>query len=344
MLCYVIGLMKKRVLVLMVAVLASWVGGAQHAPGSYDKINDCLRFMPARVTNEVRSVREYRPSTVVMGARELLATTLYDRQGYMAYQRRGSEMPDTTERTYDSLGRLVRWSRAEHRWDDDSQRMVWSTLYVESLDYTPDGLVSLDQLVVYDRVGSVVDTSEVTYTLVHLRHSTGLGITECDYAYYERESAGGVAEERTDYCRFRREYDDKGRLLHQSYTDDVGSRGLDNYEERYAYDSQGRVLYEIKCSTGGCDSLGYRYSALGGVVEKSGKSWVQGIESDIFISCRPDGSPLESTEISYPQEWDYGENPEQRSITRKWYDAMGSVIREEGLDGTREFDVEYWEK
>jgi hypothetical protein len=278
-----------------------------------------------------------------MGARELLATTHYDRHGYMTYQRRGSEMPDTTERTYDSLGRLVQWCRAERRWDDDSQRMVWGTLYVESLEYTPDGLVSLDQLVVYDRVGSEIDTSVVTYTLVHLARSTGMGITECDYAYYERESAGGVVEERRDNCRFRREYDERGRLVRESYTDDVGSRGLDNYEVRYAYDAQGRKQYERNYFYGGSDSLGYRYSALGGVVEKSGKEWAEGIETDIFISCRPDGSPLESTHISYPQEWDYGENPEQRSIVRRWYDAMGSVIREEGLDGTREFDVEYWE-
>ena len=316
---------------------------AQEGMEGYDGVNDCLRFMPRRVTTGVRTVREYRPSTVVIGARELLATTHYDRQGYMTYQRRGSDMPDTTELTYDSLGRLVRWSRAERRWDDDSQRMVWGTLYVESLEYTPDGLVSLDQLVVYERVGSEIDTSVVTYTLVHLRHSTGMGITECDYAYYERESQGGVVEERRDYCRFRREYDEKGRLVRVSYTDDVGSRGMDNYEVRYAYDAQGRKQYERNYFYGGSDSLGYRYSALGGVVEKSGKEWAEGMETDIFISCRPDGSPLESTHISYPQEWDYGENPEQRSIVRRWYDAMGSVIREEGLDGTREFDVEYWE-
>lgn len=316
---------------------------AQRGLEGYDEVNDCLRFMPTRVTTGVRSVREYRPSTVVMGARELRATTYYDKQGYMTYQRRGSEMPDTTEHLYDSLGRLVWWSRAERRWDDDSQRMVWSTLFVEYLEYTPDGVVGLNRMVVYDRIGSVVDTSVATYTLVHLARSTGVGITECDYAYYERESAGGVVEEQTDYCRFRREYDERGRLVRQSYVDDVGSRGLDNYEVRYAYDSQGRVLYEITCSAGGCDSLGYRYSALGGVVEKSGKSWMQGIESDIFISCRPDGSPLERTEISYPQEWDYGEYPEQRSITRTWYDAMGSVIREEGAEGTLEYDVEYWE-
>ena len=335
-------MMKKSLLVLGFYLLVSLIVVAQPSGGT-DAVNDCLRFMPTRVTTGVRTVREYRPSTVVMGARELLATTHYDRQGYMTYQRRGSEMPDTIQRIYDSLGRLVQWSRAERRWDDDSQRMEWGTLYVESLEYTPDGLVSLDQLIVYDRVGSVVDTSVVTYTLVHLTHSTGLGITECDYAYYERESVGGVVVEQTDSCRFRREYDAKGRLVHQSYTDDVGSRGLDNYEVRYAYDAQGRIQYEKNYYYGGYDSLGYRYSALGGVVEKSGKSWVQGIESDIFISCRPDGSPLESTEIIYPQEWDYGENPEQRSITRKWYDAMGSVIRVEGPEGTLEYDVEYWE-
>ena len=335
--------MMKSVLGFGFCLLVSITVVAQHASGSYDKVNDCLRFMPTRVTNHVRSVREYRPSTVVMGARELWATTRYDRQGYMTYYRRGVEMPDSVERRYDSLDRLVQWCRAERRWDDDSQRMVWSRLFVEHLEYTPDGLVSLDSLVVYDRVGSVIDTSVASYALVHLVRNTGVGITECDYAYYERESTGGV-EEQTDTCRFRREYDDRGHLLRETYTDDLGSRGLSNYEKRYTYDSQGRVLCEIVCGTGGCDSLGYRYGSHGGVVEKSGKSWEQGIESDIFYSCRPDGSPLEGTEISYPEEWDYGENPEQRSIIRTWYDAMGSVIREEGPDGTLEYDVEYWEE
>ena len=59
--------------------------------GGCGEVNCCLRFMPTRVGGGVRTVREYRPSTVVMGSRELLATTHYDRHGYMAYQRRGSE-------------------------------------------------------------------------------------------------------------------------------------------------------------------------------------------------------------------------------------------------------------
>jgi hypothetical protein len=173
--------------------------------------------------------------------------------------------------------------------------------------------------------------------------STAQGITECDYLYTESPAPDRLTEEETDTCRFRREYDDKGRLVRESFTDDVGSRGLDNYEVRYVYDPQGRKLYEKNRFYGGSDSIGYRYSALGGVVEKSGKEWAEGFETDIFFSCRPDGSPLESTHISYPQEWDYGDNPEQRSITRRWYNAMGDLIREETSDHTLEYDVEYWE-
>ena len=326
--------MKKPVL-LACYLLVSLAVLAQPPSGSYDGVNDCLRFMPTRMTNHVRVVREYEPSTVVMGARKLIKTTYYDRHGY--------ETADNVEHAYDSLGRLIRRIWQERRWDDDSQAMVWTTMSVEQLEYTPDGLVSLDRFVAYDRVGGAVDTTVVTYRLIHLVRGTGFGITECDYLYTERPAPDRLTEEVTDTCRFRREYDAQGRLVRQSYVDDVGSRGLDSYEVRYAYDAQGRKQYEKSRFYGGSDSLGYRYSALGGVVEKSGKEWAEGFETDIFISCRPDGSPLESTEISYPQEWDYGENPEQRSITRKWYNAVGFVIREEGSEGTREYDVEYWE-
>ena len=323
--------MMKKLFLFVVLVGAGWAAVAQ-----MQEVNDCLRFLPTRVTNHVRAVREYEPSTTVMGARKLMRTTYYDRHGY--------EEADNIEHAYDSLGRLVQLVWQERRLDNDSQAMVWATMSVEQLEYTPDGLVSLDRSVTYDRVGAAVDITVTTHRLIHLVSITGLGVTECDYAFAEVSTAVGEDDTLTDTCRFRREFDAQGRLVRQSYVDDVGSRGLDNYEVRYAYDAQGRIQYEKNSFYGGSDSLGYRYSALGGVVEKSGKEWAQGFETDIFISCRPDGSPLESTHISYPQEWDYGENPEQRSITRKWYNALGFVIREEGSEGTREYDVEYWEE
>ena len=316
-------------------LIVAMIGVGLAAEAQLSEVNDCLRFMPIRMTNHIRVVREYEPSTVVMGARKLIKTTYYDRHGY--------ETREGWEYTYDSLDRLAGWTVMERRWDNDSQDLVWTAMAVEHFEYTPDGLVSLDRLVSYDRVGGAIDTTVVTYRLIHLVSSTGLGITECDYAFTEVSTAVGEGDTLTDTCRFRREFDAQGRLVRQSYVDDVGSRGLDNYEVRYAYDAQGRKQYEKNRFYGGSDSLGYRYSALGGVVEKSGKEWAEGFETDIFVSCRPDGSPLESTHISYPQEWDYGDNPEQRSITRKWYNAMGIVIREEGSEGTREYDVEYWE-
>ena len=128
--------------------------------------------------------------------------------------------------------------------------------------------------------------------------------------------------------------------MRQTYTDEVGSRGLDSYKVSYAYDREGRVLYEITCSYGGCDSMAYRYGAKGNVVEKSGKSWVQGIESDIIVRFSPEGFPLERTVVFYPQEGDESWEP---SVTRTWYDAKGSVVRKENSDYTIEYEVEYWE-
>lgn len=309
------------------------------ASAQVSEVNDCLRFLPSRMANHVRTVRGYRLPTEASGARRLVETTRYDRQGYMTYHRHGSEMPDSIECTYDSLNRLVQSKRAERRWDNDSQRMVWSSLIVENIDYTPDGLVSLDRMVIYDRVNSIIDTTVITYSLIRLERS-GRGVTECDYAYCERGLLDEVVTVETDTCRFRREYDTEGHLLRQTYTDEVGSRGLDNYKVSYAYDREGRVLYEITCVYGGCDSMAYRYGAKGNVVEKSGKSWVQGIESDIIVRFSPEGFPLERTEVFYPPE---GDESAERSTTRTWYDAKGSVVRKENSDYTLEYDVEYWE-
>lgn len=330
-------MMKKFVIVFYLLVSMTVVA---QPSGGYDEVNDCLRFLPTRVTNHVRTVREYKLPTDETGQRELIQTTHYNRQGHQTYSRHRSEMPDSSEYTYDSHDRLVRWQRVERRWDNDSQRMVWSNLIVENIEYTPDGVVGLCRLVACNRNGSAIDTSVCTYRLVRLVRNADHHVTQCDYAYYERESSQGMVEEQTDTCRFRREYDDKGRLVRQTYTDEVGSSGLDNYEERYAYDSQGRVLYEIIRSYGGCDSMTYRYNVQGNVVEKSGKSWVQGIKSDIIVRFSPDGFPLERTEVSYPPEED---KSAERVVTRTWYDAKGSVIRAEHPDYTLEYDVEYWE-
>ena len=137
--------MKKR-FALSVVLLVCWIA----ASAQISEVNDCLHFLPSRMANHVRTVREYLLPIEAGGARRLVATIRYDRQGYMTYHRNGAEMPDSIECTYDSHNRLVQWKRAEHRWDNDSQRMVWSSLIVENLDYTPDGLVSLDRLVIYD--------------------------------------------------------------------------------------------------------------------------------------------------------------------------------------------------
>ena len=335
---------RRTALLFLILLFGYGSSSAQHlAANPCHEVNCRLRFLPTRITNHVRTIREYEPSTTVMGRRELRATTYYSRQGHMVYHRRDSEMPDSILCTYDTLDRLVQWKRLDRRWDNDSQRMVWGSIFVETIEYSPDGLVSLCHYVAYDRVGMAVDTTVVSHRLIHLVRSTPHGVTECDYAYYERTSHGGIAEELFDTCRYRRRYDEEGRLMWEYYADEVGSRGLDNYEHRYAYDTQGRRLYTISRYYGGYDSIGYRYSALGGVVEMSGKAWGEGFETDVFISCRPDGTPLESTEISYPQEWDYGANPEHRSITRKWYNALGLPIREESDERVVEYDYEYWD-
>ena len=135
-----------------------------------------------------------------------------------------------------------------------------------------------------------------------------------------------------------------GQLLREVFA--CGQPDMFDYETIYAYDSKGRKQYEKHYYYGGGDSLVYRYSATGSVIEKSGKAWGEGFEADIFNTFRPDGTPSERTEIWYPAEWNYGENPETRTIVRTWYDNKGSVIRTEDAQSTHptlEFDIEYWE-
>ena len=79
--------MKKR-FALTVVLLVCWVA----ANAQMSEVNDCLRFLPSRMANHIRTVKEYRLSTEAAGTRSLVATIRYDRQGYMTYHRHGSEM------------------------------------------------------------------------------------------------------------------------------------------------------------------------------------------------------------------------------------------------------------
>ena len=299
-------------------------------------VNDCLPFMPERKDNLVRTIKQYEPSTVVMGARKLLSTTYYNRQGY--------EVVDGTEMTFDTLNRLTRRLSLRRVWKEEKQASVWDTEYVQQIEYTPDGVVGYCRTVTYGR-WCACDSSVSEYRLVRAMRQTGVGVTLCRYDYSSEEYRDGeLSETSHDSCLFQRDFNDNGKLLREVFA--CGQPDMFDYETIYAYDSKGRKQYEKHYYYGGGDSLVYRYSATGSVIEKSGKAWGEGFEADIFNTFRPDGTPSERTEIWYPAEWNYGENPETRTIIRTWYDNKGSVIRTEDAQSTHptlEFDIEYWE-
>ena len=301
-------------------------------------VNDFFPFMPKRHTNHVRSIKQYEPSTVVMGARTLLETKYYDPHGY--------EVGDNIELSFDMSNRLAKRVELGQLWNDELQKMEWDTTEVTQISYSPDGVVAYYRSVTYcPKPYWVCDSAVECYWLLNVVVQTDVGVTQCRYGYLEVDYyPDGRADSVADTCLFQREFDNAGRLLRRSFAG--GSRGLDDYDVRYAYDSRGRKLYELNRSYDYSDSLAYHYNVAGGIADKAGKAWAQGDEADVFINCRPDGSPLESTWIWYGPEWEDGINPETRSIQRTWYDAMGCTIRREDANASPpvvEYDIEYWE-
>lgn len=318
-------------------LLLAVCGGTVVAQSSW--VGDDMPFLPYRNNTHLRCVKEYEPSTVVMGARSLQKTTYYDRHGY--------EVADDVENQYDSLGRMVRQVKLEYRFNEECQCKRWDTVLVRQVVYSPEGLVSLYRSTYYEWHLAAVDTAYVTYRLLHFSYTTGIGVTRCDYAYCEESLPshiyGSDRDVILDTVVCLRDFDEKGRLLRQLYVG--GSRGLDDEEVRYTYDEYGRVAYELHSFYGGYDSLEYRYNDAGDLMEKIGKRWEQGEEADIFESCQPNGTPIEHTEIWYPSSWDYGENPENRIVNRFKYDSHGNLMRWENASAIRpvlEYDNEYY--
>ena len=302
---------------------------------------DDLPWMPAHVNPPLRCVRQYVPSDSVMGMRKPREVTQYERHGYRTDA--GIEL------YFDGRNRLVRRVELRQVWDDARQGPVWDTASVETVEYDDNGVVKQYQWVLYERHENAVDTTIDSYQLTSSKvEEDGAFRLEYSYRYSEltRPSSfyGTPPGSITDSVVVERVTDGKGRIV--SETSKGGSRGLDDFGYRYYYDDYGRVDYVIHSFYGGYDSLAYQYNHAGDLTAKTGKSFVQGYESDIFVSCRPDGTPIMRTEIDYEEEWDYGQNPDQRSVIRTFYDERGNITRYENPainPPVMEFDNEYWQ-
>lgn len=297
---------------------------------------ETLPFMPPRDSTHLSCVTEYEPSTVVMGARSLMGIRHYDRQGYLR--------DEATKNQYDDFNRLVGRIEVYRYWDDVLQDVRCDTTLSLHIHYSTEGLVDRFRNVSCHRTSAGFDSTIEDIRLVRFDYDDELGFTRCVYSkevtsfaalgHYRAHSTGHSV----DTLMLERQFDSLGRLLRETYRG--GAEALGDYEKRYGYDDSGRVLYEIRIDDWGRDSLGYRYNILGNLIEKSGKSWTIGQESDVTIIYRPDGSPMEKTTIFYEEDWDYGANPENRTIERVYYDKHGNITRKEA-ENVREYDNEY---
>lgn len=278
-----------------------------------------LPWLPKRDTNHIRTVRTYAVDSVT-GVRQLRRTEHYDRHGYLE---------DTTCRNiYDAQGRLV---MAEvYNWvstsDNPMRRLEIEWRY--NITYSSDGAVQHIRKENFSFNAAGVWNHDLLSRKEHPR----FGMTEC--VYLSKFSRW----EWVDTIRFLREYDDAGRLL-RNFCDMEGVS--DYYDTRYYYDSSGRI---IACATTYYESLDtfvYHYDSYGIITSKTGHIFDLGMEAEVTVTFRPDGTLLEKQE-HWTSDGLYDDIPfKENHLVR--YDERGVPVYWKGPAGIIEFEIEYWE-
>ena len=137
-----------------------------------------------------------------------------------------------------------------------------------------------------------------------------------------------------DTLRFSREYAPDGRLLHE-YCDDEG----DGYRDCvFYYDASGRIVANRTYYYESWDTLDYNYDANGVLVSQTGKLYDLGMEADVTIIFRPDGTRRERRE-----RWVSYEEPSDTSDEYYRYDEHDVLVYEKAPWGITEYEIEYWE-
>ena len=140
-------------------------------------------------------------------------------------------------------------------------------------------------------------------------------------------------------------YDAQGHLLHEEcnstgYTDIFG-------DVTYRYDASGRRSayrgYYYECS----DSMDYVYDAQGVLTGMKGLFYDLGMEADVVVRCRPDGTRIEAWEY-----WrEYVDDPEGPSgfklsddagVYHMRYDERGALVYQKDPSGIMEYERVYW--
>lgn len=312
--------MKKiKVILLAFCALASIVPAA-----AQDPMGD-LPWTPFRDTTGLRTLRTYRIDTLT-GERKLICTDHYDRHGFLT---------DSLDRfVYDAQGRLTEYVNMGYTYLPDNVsrlRESWRC----NITYGPDGTVQRIESVYPDY------SSHVTYELVSHKVHPKYGLLEYSFRH------SGTYQDYIDTVFLRREYDAQGHLLHEEFNSTIGFEFDNAYDIRYYYDASGRRIASRGYYYESSDSMNYVYNAQGVLTGIKGIIYDLGMEADVEILCRPDGSYIERWEYWYDYETDY-EEPGIRRLSAKpavyyyRYNEKGQVIYKKDL-GIIEYEREYWE-
>ena len=313
--------MKKiKVILLAFCALESIVPAAAQDPMVE------LPMLPTRDTTGLRTIRTYRIDTLT-GERKLAWTEDFDRHGFLA---------DSLDRlTYDAQGRLTEYVRRKTTYvPDSSPRLIVS--WRCRITYSADGTVQRIENEYPDE-----GPSQVSYELLTHKVHPKYGLLE----YSFRRS--GTYEDYIDTVTLRREYDAQGHLLWEVFNSTIGFEFDNTYDIRYYYDASGRRIASRGYYYESSDSMNYVYNAQGVLTGIKGIIYDLGMEADVEILCRPDGSYIERWEYWYDYETDY-EEPGIRRLSAKpavyyyRYNEKGQVIYKKD-PGIIEYEREYWE-
>ena len=278
-----------------------------------------LPWFPHSDTNHIRTCRMYAIDTVT-GERQLVLTERYDRHGFA---------DDTAIRkVYDSQGRLTEY--VSYRWLSTSADPEPDWHFIVA--YAADGSVQHISSVYYTEQDSMV----YTYSLIRRKVHPQFGLL--DYTFLRTYKHSQVGREEVDTVYIRREYDDRGHLLHEESM--YGELDADFSDVRYTYDAFGRRLTEVGEYYEYSDSTYYHYDEHGVLTHKTGRAYDVDIEGNYKIMCRPDGSRKEMW--SY---WDQENEHGAKSVFYARFDERGNVVYTKSGDNpiANEYEIEYWE-
>lgn len=285
-------------------------------------------MLPTRDTTGLRTIRSYRIDTLT-GERKLAWTEDFDRHGFLA---------DSLDRlTYDAQGRLTEYVRRKTTYvPDSSPRLIVS--WRCRITYSADGTVQRIENEYPDE-----GPSQVSYELLTHKVHPKYGLLE----YSFRRS--GTYEDYIDTVTLRREYDAQGHLLREEFISKFGLEYENNYDIHYYYDASGRRIASRGYYYESSDSMNYVYNAQGVLTGIKGIIYDLGMEADVEILCRPDGSYIERREYWYvlepdaEKDWIWTRETSKNSAVFYFrYNEKGQLIYENWY-GIIEYEREYWE-